>query len=134
MEEHNWINIFFMVLVIILIVSGICWFFGISIPNFHQISIKADNSFKPVEIPTTIVTIGLEQVNTSRAELIKGLGVLAGTQAEKQTLDMVIENICYPLCTKNNIGGGTPNPVVYSYDGYYFDTNDYLVCKCKRVM
>lgn len=119
-QEHNWINIFFMILVIFLIISGICWFFGFSIPNFSQIATKSENTFNPMEIKTV----------TTQAELNKGMEIYSG-ELLSLTIEAKINSICVPLCSNKNTGG--LNGAHYTYDyKYYFDKNDILVCKCDR--
>lgn len=109
--KTNWINIFFMILVILLIVWLISAFFGFSIPNWRGVQVKTENAFSNMEVKTSMTK----------------------AQVTRDGLDPVlfIRPLCQAKCSENddfsNLYGTR-----HTFDSYYFDNDSFIVCKCKR--
>ena len=110
MIEYNWVNIFFMMLVISLIIFTICWFFNIHIPNLNRI--KSD--IKKVEIPTTYKT---------------------EEDCEEIVYDWIDNNEeeCRSICSsKSSFNGKGMESILITYKSYSCDKDNKLICECNK--
>jgi len=125
MKQNDWINTFFMILVILLIVSGICWFFGFRIPTAQQINNNVERS----KIPTTYNT----GTNCTAFILAKWEGVPNALKSEYD-IENYLSAECAGVCSRKSVGLGTLNSILVESDishPYDCDTNNNLICYCK---
>jgi len=111
MGETNWVQVFFAILSIVLILWVVSSFFGISIPNWRGIQIKTENAFSDLE----------HKINITRTETISN-----GLDSSYSYAYLY----CAVECNKDST---TENLKLYGFDSYYFDTDDFMICKCKRL-
>jgi hypothetical protein len=119
-NEINWSNIFFFILVTIIILSLITWFFGWSIPNYKGI--------KQEVVKKTIETDYIHSQSCSEAisgmtqqNYIKMYG--NGTEV----LELLYKGVCGQLCTSKS---DSNNLVYLTYQSYKCN-NNILTCSCK---
>ena len=122
-QEHNWINIFFMILVIIIIFLGISWFFGIRIPNYNSIKTGVENTVSPLIFDANISCTDNKFTQDELNINVK----IYNPDIYNSQLSFWLQNKCRTTCTQNN-----PNRQNILIAEPYACNNDKLICECKR--
>lgn len=128
--EHNWVNIFFLILIIVIVIVGICWFFSWHVPNYKEINRNIEKS----KIPTTY-NLGINCTDRI-IQYWKAEGITpGGWRGTMDDADGLLRGDCAIFCGKQSVGIGTLNSIlVESNINHPYDcdnnTND-LICNCK---
>ncbi|MDP3026755.1 MAG: hypothetical protein Q8N63_03535 [Nanoarchaeota archaeon] len=126
-KKHDWVNIFFMILVILIIISGICWFLGVNIPNYNSIKTSIEKN----QIPTTYNT-GIS-CSGYVLQVWKSFDTPQFMRT-KDTESSFLSIKCSEVCSSKSVRIGTPNSILVKSDisnPYECDTSNNLICKCK---
>jgi hypothetical protein len=120
----DWVQMFFAILVIFIVVSGLLWFFGVNLPTFNKIQRDLQ---KPVEFEAEFNNnqITLQEIEDSYD------GVYPST-LEKH-IELMGEDYCRMTCAEKG-GYEDGKRVRYSFQEYSFTDEGILVCKAKRIV
>ncbi|MBT6995778.1 hypothetical protein HN953_04125 [Candidatus Woesearchaeota archaeon] len=122
-KETNWVNIFFAILTILIVVYAISWFFGIRIPNLEQIELENAIS----EVPTTYNT------GSNCEDIINNDPIYGGNSNriynDEETRNWILEIECRGVCPSNSYFHENTR-ISVRYKSHYCDDDGVLVCEC----
>ena len=130
-HKTNWVNVFFMILVILIVISGICWFFGVRIPTFKGIQMSIERAKIPTTIDTGINCTAYVLEHWKSYDIIPG-----GFGGSEGDAELYISAKCAEVCSSQSVGIGTLNGVLVQDDMLHpYDCDDKtgnLICHCVK--